>query len=233
MHHNTRSTSGQAPEHPSPLQKMWILGAGRFGAIAAERLSKRHPAASFLVVDAVRDRLAEIERHHGLPVHQDDAVSFLAKENPSPDTWIVPAVPVHVAFLWILEKLSRRGKALALPVPEAADSQVPNPYRVPSGTLYASFATFRCPDACSEPADICTHTGKPRLGNLFQVLGDVRVQGWKDVVIRSHQLAPGVGGYTYGRLLEVLKEIRGEAGKYLVSTACRCHGVMDGLQWDG
>ena len=108
---------------------------------------------------------------------------------------MVPSVPVHVAFEWVLNELGRPGTSRRLPVPEEVGSQVPNPLRAPSGALYASFATFVCPDYCSEPDEICTHTGKERPGNLYDFLGGVDVPGFDVLVLRSWQLAPGVGGY--------------------------------------
>jgi len=93
--------------------------------------------------------------------------------------WIVPAVPVHVACLWIMKRLGGEGDVQPLEVPAAVDEQVPNPYRVATGAVYASFATFRCPDACSEPEDLCTHTGQPRPGNLYDRLAAIKVRGFR------------------------------------------------------
>ncbi|HIJ69047.1 MAG TPA: hypothetical protein HPP57_06055, partial [Deltaproteobacteria bacterium] len=111
------------------------------------------------------------------------------------------------------------------------DSKLPNPIRVPSGTLYASFATFLCPDYCSEPEEICTHTGKERPGNLYEVFGGVLASGFDVAVLRSWQLAPGVGGYPGRSLRQLLAGIGSKPGRYLIATSCRCHGVMDALEW--
>jgi hypothetical protein len=51
------------------------------------------------------------------------------------------------------------------------------------------------------------------------------------VVVRSWQLAPGVGGYPAKYLEERLHEVSRRAGTYLVATSCRCHGVIDLLSW--
>jgi len=216
--------------NPYPPKTIWILGAGRFGRLAAERLQKRHPGADFLVVDGREEKLAQIQKDLGLPTRAEDALSFLAASEFSGDVWIIPAIPVHVAFQWILLELQKRGQASARPVPDTVDAEVPNPLRR-GGTVYASYATFICPDACSEPEGICTHTGGPRRGNLFEHLGRISSPGFHMVVVRSWQLAPGVGGYPGWKLREALEEIAACAGKHLVATACRCHGVVDGLFW--
>jgi hypothetical protein len=51
-------------------------------------------------------------------------------------------------------------------------------------------------------------------------------------IIRSRQLAPGVGGFRTVDLLRLLKdlqrqEVRGRP--FLIGTACRCHGVISAL----
>lgn len=214
-----------------PPRAIRILGAGRFGTIAAQRLSKRYPDAEFLVVDARREKLEEVQKELHLPVHEEDALNFLLRA-PLPDhVWIVPAVPVHVAFQWILGKLEESAHVQALPVPASVDGQVPNPFRVEGGTLYPSFATFTCPDVCNEPDEICTYTKKPRPGNLFEVLEKIQLPGFSVVVVRSWQLAPGVGGYPAGYLMERLWQVKRQPGPYLIGTSCRCHGVMDALSW--
>jgi hypothetical protein len=115
-------------------------------------------------------------------------------------------------------------------VPSEIDSKVPNPYRMNSRTLYTSFATFVCPDVCNEPDDLCTHTGKPRPGDLSFNLSQIQTPGFVMALIRSWQLAPGVGGYTVGALMEMARRIKSNPGRYLVATSCRCHGVIDAFR---
>lgn len=160
-----------------------------------------------------------------------EALPFLANAQLEESTWIIPAVPIHVACQWILLKLNESGHASPVPVPPVVDEQVPNPLRTPGGTLYTSYATFRCPDSCSEPDAICTQTGKPRQGSLFDTIARIAAPPFLVTVVRSRQLAPGVGGYTAGHLREALKRVE-EAPQdlHLIATSCRCHGVIDGLQ---
>lgn len=226
--------SSQQPSRPDPFppRKFWILGAGRFGYMAAQRLGRRHPDSSFTVIDTREEKLTRIREELGFTVHTENALSFLTKTALPEDVWIVPAVPIHVAFQWFIARLRAVGQEVhILSVPEAVDQQIPNPYRAPGGTVYSSFATFLCPDNCSEPEGICTSTGKPRLGNLFEHLSRIELPGIKVVVVRSRQLAPGVGGYPGGYLENKLSELSQSAGTYLVATSCRCHGVLDVLSW--
>lgn len=217
---------------PFPPEKIWILGAGHFGFTAAQRLSRRYPNTDFMVVDLRADRLHAIHQAlGGISCIAQDGISFLAQRQIPEDIWIVPAIPLHVAFQWLLAKIAAHASVQALPVPPEVDQQVPNPYRVAGGTVYTSFATFLCPDVCNEPEEICTYTKQPRPGNLFELLGGITVARLEVVVVRSWQLAPGVGGYTRPVLAKALSRITQQPGDYLVATSCRCHGVLDRLSW--
>ncbi len=224
---------------PSSFERFRILGAGRFGRLAAKRIVSRYPGARLLVVDADEERLRQVKNAFGVEVRLGDAVASLDDDPVSEETWIVPAVPVHVAFLRLLSALNAANRAGAtesggrftpVPVPEAVDAQAPNPWRGSTDTLYASFASFRCPDSCNEPDEICTHTRQPRPGNLYEALSGISVPGHRVVVIRSLQLVPGVGGYTGGHLESALKEIQNAPdARYLIATSCRCHGVISAM----
>lgn len=217
-----------------PPRAIWVLGAGHFGQLACKRLIKRHPEALFRVVDGREEKLDAIKQELNLPVHPSEAIAYLAEANPAKSVWIIPAIPIHVAYRWILSRLAGADKRpMEIDVPGQADAQVPNPFRMNSKTLYASFATFVCPDNCNEPDEICTYTGEKRQGNLFDRLSQIAVAGFRVVVVRSLQLAPGVGGYPVSHLLKALSEIERAPGKYLIATSCRCHGVLDALEWKG
>jgi len=173
MEHSTQPARTQSPEASPAPTDLLILGAGKFGRIAANRLHQRYPQAAMLVVDESAEKLGQLTADLAIPTRAMDALAFLAETQIAPERWIIPAVPVHVAYLWVQAKLARTGSVRHLPVPPEVDAQVPNPLRVPNGTVYASYATFRCPDSCSEPAELCTHTKQPRLGNLFADLAAV------------------------------------------------------------
>lgn len=214
-----------------PPRRIRILGAGRFGRLAAERLKPRFPGALLTVTDRDAAKIDEIARELGIPGDVQECIGSISDIEPTDDLWVVPAVPVHVGFEWVVNQLQKVGEVRRLPVPQEVELEVPNPIRAASGTLYASFATFVCPDYCSEPEEICTYTGKERPGNLYEVFGGVRASGFNTAVLRSWQLAPGVGGYPAGSLGELLARVGSRPGGYLVATSCRCHGVMDALEW--
>ena len=53
--------------------------------------------------------------------------------------------------------------------------------------------------------------------------------GRTTAVLRSHQLAPGVGGYRAAELLGLRDRLAAQGGDWLLATACRCHGVAGSL----
>ena len=209
----------------------WILGAGRFGRLAVERLLARLEPPQLVVVDQNPDKLLLLA-DRPLELVNEDVLDFLRASLEEGPDWIVPAVPIHVAFLWLAAELGGVGQVEMLPVPIAVDAQVPNPWRDGKGGLYTSVATFRCPDNCSEPRDRCTATGLRRSEDLFALLARIRVPGCVPLVVRSHQLAAGVGGYRPSALRRLLRGAEAATESALVATACRCHGVIHALRFD-
>jgi hypothetical protein len=65
---------------------------------------------------------------------------------------------------------------------------------------------------------------------MFELLGNLDVEPFKALNIRSHQLGPGIGGYRPDQLYELLENVKQSLGPIVVSTACRCHGVITGLE---
>ena len=93
-----------------------------------------------------------------------------------------------------------------------------------------SYADFICPEDCAEP-DCCTVTGEVRDKPLYSLLSQLSVSDFKVHVTRSHQLAPGVGGYRVSALAEVADTLRKDKeGKWLLGTSCRCHGILTALE---
>jgi hypothetical protein len=210
----------------------WILGAGRFGRLAVERLLARREPPQLVVVDQNPDNLLLLA-DRPLERVNEDVLGFLRANLEEGPDWIVPAVPIHVAFVWLFAELAGVGQVEMLPVPLTVDAQVPNPWRDGKGGLYTSVATFRCPDNCSEPRDRCTATGLRRSDDLFTLLARIRVPGSFPLVVRSHQLAAGVGGYRPSALRRLMRGVEAARGSVLVATACRCHGVIHALRFHG
>jgi hypothetical protein len=208
-----------------------ILGAGKFGRLALNRLARQDAAASFTVVDC--DPAALTMRLDGVPGWTrvaSEAVAFLGQylRDDGRWDWIIPMVPVHVAFHWLLAGPLAGSAWQPAAAPEALAGLIPGSRRGPDGALYLSRARHLCPDDCAEP-DVCPVTGESRDLPLHQELASLHLAGYEIRVIASRQLAPGVGGYSPGRLLDLARDMETLQGKVLIATACRCHGVIQGL----
>jgi hypothetical protein len=208
-----------------------ILGAGKFGRLALNRLARQDAAASFVVVD--RDPAALTITLDGVPGWTrvaSEAAAFLVQHlrGDARWDWIIPMVPVHVAFHWLMAGPLAGSAWQPAAAPEAGAGLIPEARRGPHGELYLSRARHLCPDDCAEPV-VCPVTGESRDLPLHQELASLHLAGYEIRVIASRQLAPGVGGYSPRRLLDLARDMKALKGNVLIATACRCHGVIQGL----
>jgi hypothetical protein len=127
-------------------------------------------------------------------------------------------------------RLQERGVFKPCAVPENLIPQLPNTFKGPEGQVYMSNADFICPENCNEPEKKCPVTGKSRPCRLYSRLARIKCEGYRSLVLRSLQLAPGVGGYRGKQLSAILSAVQNQPGKYLVSTASKCHGVMHAFE---
>jgi hypothetical protein len=210
-------------------ESIWIIGAGRFGRLAANRLGTRCGREKLFIVDRDREVLSSL-RAEGYCVERSDGVDFLVRHlAPSRGpAWIVPALPRHLAFEWLRRKLGNLVTPAPVEVPEALLKDIPVVIHGQEGAVYLSIACHRCPDDCPEPESYCTVTGRPRPLEICAYLEQQRQPGWNLVVVRSRQLAPGVGGFPPADLWAAAVQLAA-GGPGLVATACRCHGVMHAL----
>jgi len=215
------------------MARYLILGAGKFGYLALERLRAQDEQAAFLVVDRIAQTLPGARGLAAAQVQEveAEAAAFLAEglKNGAVWDWLIPAIPEHVAFSWLRQGPLAGTDWETLEVPEELATLTPMAIRGREGELYLSRALHLCPDDCSEPG-VCPVTGEPRETPLSEELAALAVPGFKIAVIPSLQLAPGVGGFPPGRLLALARELAGLGAKVLVATACRCHGVVHALE---
>jgi len=208
-----------------------IIGCGHFGCRAADQLLKRDPHSKIIAVD--KEEKA-IQRLSYLPVEiiVDNGLSYLNLylSEGQAINYIIPAVPFHLAFEYILLSLkplgARRGKIPLL-------SGLPNAMQGKTGDLYTSLSDFLCSEDCPEPTRYCTATGKRRAKPLYQILKDLGGP-FESKVIRSRPLELGVGGFRPEVLIDLLEDMKEkiEPGRSILnSTASRCHGVTSALSF--
>jgi len=214
-----------------PQDAVLIIGAGHFGERAANILCKK-PDSLLYIVDNSR---ASLEAVRELPLERIfcDGVAFLV-ENFSmfeSSNTIIPAVPFHLAYEWLRKYLDHELKIVPVEMPRQTKLFLPFTWDAKDGSLLVSYANFRCPDDCPEPADYCTVTHKKRGTPLYQRLRELDIDGFNVYVIRSRQIAPGLGGYKVDNLKKMLTKVREKgAAKWLIGTACKCHGVLNAME---
>jgi len=178
-----------------------------------------------IIVDKSKKGLQKVSR---LPIETiiSDGIFYLSQflsEGRKTD-YIIPAVPLHLAFEFILSQLKPRG-AKRVRIPPI--SGLPNAMIGKTGDLYTSLADFLCSEDCPEPSQYCTITKKRRPKPLYKILNDLEGP-FESKIIRSQQLGPGIGGFRPKALMDLLEDIKrriNSGQSILVSTASRCHGV--------
>jgi hypothetical protein len=208
-----------------------IIGCGYFGSQAVEKLHRKDPHSKIIAVDKNE---APIKKISHLPVEKVicDSLLYLNKffsEGRSAN-YIVPTVPFHLAFEFILSQLKPLGvKRRKIP----PLSGLPNPVKGRKGDLHTSLANFLCPEDCPEPAQYCTVTKEKREKPLYKILMDLR-GSFESKVIRSYPLRPGVGGLRFTELValsDYVKKMHTSKRFILVSTASCCHAVTSSLSF--
>ncbi len=220
----------ELPEPAPGTEFAVVLGAGRFGAKAARILARR-PNWTVWVVDRDEARRSAVA-DPAVRFVREDGIDFLVSQafRLPPEVMIVPALPVHVAAEWICRAPAHAAALRTVAVPETVRSGLPHTWVGDGGSLLVSYADFLCPEDCPEPEDGCTITGEVWTP-LYQVMGDLEVPGFRIDVLRSRQLAPGLGGYPVHDLRALRRRIlEGGGGYWLIGTACRCHGTLTGVE---
>ncbi len=212
------------------MKTIWIIGAGRFGSIAAKRLSKQHSDWHLVLIDPVMENMTRLKKSN-ITIEQADGINFLDK-NLKPGikvSWIIPSLPVHLAWEWCRIKMGQDRLVRAQFLP-GLDSLLPNPVHGSNKDIYVSNADFICPDNCREPKELCTVTKRPRKQDMYHLLETLQYKDYSSIVLRSRQLAPGVGGVSPGQLFSFLNKVEQNKGSLLLCTACRCHGVVTAVE---
>jgi hypothetical protein len=212
------------------MSRILVMGAGKFGLKAVRVLSqKKHNRIT--VVDTDPER-CEALIGEGINAVNADGIACLAGslKDPDPPDWIIPAIPLHVALEWLQTTLPEGAALELLPVPEQVRAQLPNPLEGTAGQVYISYADFMCPEDCPEPGDVCTFTGKARKGILHRTLAQIQHADYMSVVLRSRQIAPGLGGYRSDDLFPTRTRVLAANGPVMLSTACKCHGVIQAFR---
>jgi hypothetical protein len=210
------------------LRHVWVIGGGRLGRKAIRRFLQRGNKVDITVVEQDQEQCSCLKL---LPVtcFQQDGVRFLIEQLGRgffPD-WIIPMVPFHLAFEWMKQMLSSELELVPLTASENILKQFPNTVKGDKGRFFTSLADFLCPEDCPALDHVCTIRKKARPYLLYQKIETQKIDGFSTIVVQSQQILPGIGGYRPEDLYQALNLVKTSKGPILLSTACKCHGVVD------
>jgi len=200
-----------------------LIGFGKFGRLSFDRLRTTFRSAEFVIVDpelqpgpVISDKIRLIRA---------GGAEFLSYDDQLTDTdLIVPVAPFNIAAAYIKDSCKQTE---SVSFPEDLAEYFENCSFVDQFTLCVSNANFICPDDCPE-GDTCTVTGQRRIP-MYERIERINAYGFKILVVRSFQLAPGVGGYTYGNL-KSLREVIRSTQNYIIATSCKCHAILSSIK---
>jgi hypothetical protein len=209
-----------------------IVGGGKYGCIAVEHLRKNK--RGFVLVDKNSNCLAakrfslkpsdqigtagEYFVHGGI----DQVLELIERLKPE---YVFPTAPIHIAA-----ELAKIKFELA-PWDEAIDCILANlpasvVLQAGRGNLIVSYNRDKeCLEKCASP-EVCPSTHKRKPCTMDKLMKFACPEG---IILISHQLAPGMGALKGKELLEFFAQAE-KKDRFVVATACACHGFFTALQ---
>lgn len=153
--------------------------------------------------------------------------------DPSDHLVPTPYAP-HLFYDWIVAEIARREGARVRRQPLTESFALPYEHHAAEGHAYYSFAAWRCPIACIEPA-LCPVTRGPKHWDMERFFHEMRGErGWAGVeVLKSVHHAWGISTLPARRLPEARDRILAAArgcGRFLVATTSSCHAAAGLLE---
>jgi hypothetical protein len=207
------------------MERVLVLGAGKFGRKALRAFAGR--ARRIVVVDYNPAALVFADDDLIEPVCAE-GITYLTGNECQEYDWIIPALPLHVAYAWLLARLKGIG-IISTAVPRSV--AVPGCFYAANGTVYATLSAHICPEDCPGPEDFCYLTGEEREKPLYRLLSTLHVDGYTTHLLHSRQLAPGIGGFSLPQLENLLADVAGSRLPGLVVSSCACHAVMSAFDF--
>jgi hypothetical protein len=209
-----------------------IIGGGKYGCHAIEYL-RQHKKA-FLVVDRDPNCLAvkrfklktsdrSISEWEGFVSGElPEVLELINKLKPE---YIFPTAPVHIAAELVKLKfeLVPWGEAIAAILPKLPEAVV---LRAGQERLVVSYNKGHdCIEECSMP-EVCPSSGIEKPCTMTKLM---RFASPEAFILVSYSMAPGMGALKGSELLELFKWAEAKK-KFVVATACDCHGVFSAFQ---
>jgi hypothetical protein len=209
-----------------------IVGGGKYGSAAVEYL--RRNKRGFVLVDkdpnclAVKKYKLKSAGHVGTEgeYFREGSIAKVLEliEQVKPE-YVFPTAPIHIAA-----ELAKSKFKLA-PWEEVIDCIIANLpasliLSVGRGNLIVSYNRDKdCLEKCEAP-EVCPSTRKRKPCTMDKLMNFAYPEG---TVLVSYQLAPGMGALKGSELLEFFAQVE-KKDKFVVATACGCHGFFTALK---
>jgi len=209
-----------------------IVGGGKYGCEAVEYLRKK--GRSFVLVDIDPNCLAvkrfELKSSTQIGTEgeyfiQGGIATVLELVDTLKPDYIFPTAPIHIAAE--LAKV----KFKLVPWAEEINSILANlpstvVLRAGRGNLVVSYNRDKnCLEKCEAP-EVCPSTRKRRPCTMDRLMRFAYPEGF---VLISHQMAPGMGAFKGSELREFFDWAE-KRKRFVVATACNCHGFFTAFQ---
>jgi hypothetical protein len=207
-----------------------VIGGGKYGCHAIEYLQQQKK--QFLVVDTDPDCLAvkrfklKISESPTSEGFVDGGLSkvleLIGELKPE---YVFPTAPVHIAadLVKIKFDLVPWSKAITAILPKLPEVVV---LHVGGERLVVSFNKGHdCVDKCSMP-EVCPSSGIRKPCTMTTLM---RFASPSAFILVSYSMAPGIGALKGSELVELFNWAKTKE-KFVVATACDCHGVFSAFQ---
>lgn len=209
-----------------------IVGGGKYGCRAVEYLRKSF--RGFVLVDTNPNCLATkrfklkpstpigTKGEHFLEGDIPQVLSLIERLKPE---YVFPTAPIHIAAELAKSKFELE------PWNEVIDcilSNLPSSVvlRSGSGNIVVSYNRDKdCLEQCNAP-EVCPVTRKRKPCTMDKLTKFAYPEG---IILVSYHLAPGMGALKGSELLEFLSRAE-KKDKFVVATACGCHGYFSALK---
>ena len=209
-----------------------IVGGGKFGCQAVEYLRKNH--RDFTLVDKDPNCLAVREYGIRSSTKVGEAGEFFVKGDLSEalvlimelkPEYVFPTAPTHIAAelaktKFGLEPWTEPINRILVNLPQAVVLHVGR------GNLIVSFNRDKdCFEKCDTP-EVCPSTKIRKPCTMDRLMKFAYPEAF---LLISHQMSPGMGALKGSEILEFFSWVEKQE-KFVVATACDCHGVFTGFK---
>ncbi len=209
-----------------------IVGGGKYGCMAVDYLRRKRRGfvlvdkdPNCLAVKKFRLKFAEQVGTEGEYFLEGDIAQVLEQVECLKPEYVFLTAPIHIAA-----ELAKSKFELA-PWDEAIDCILANLppsviLRAGSGNLIVSYNRDKeCIEKCEAP-EVCPSTRRRKPCTMDRLMKFACPEG---IILISHQLAPGMGALKGSELLEFFAQVE-KKDKFVVATACACHGFFTALK---